>query len=58
MITLDREMAIAASMDAGNRSMRKRGATQWDEDDYNAASKVYAALEEVWLNKERRNKNA
>ena len=51
MITLDREMAIAAAMDAGNRSMRKRGATQWDEDDYNAASKAYAALEELWLNK-------
>ena len=51
MITPDRELAIAAAMDAGNRSMRKRGATQWDEDDYNAASKVYAALEEVWLNR-------
>ena len=51
MITLDREMAIAASMDAGNRSMRKRGATQWDEDDYNAASKTYAVLEELWLSK-------
>ena len=51
MITLDRELAIAASMDAGNRSMRKRRATQWDEDDYNAASEAYAALEKIWLNK-------
>ena len=51
MITLDRELAIAASLDAGNRSMRKRKALQWDEEDYNAASKAYAALEELWLNK-------
>lgn len=51
MITLDHDLVIAASMDAGNRSMRKRGATQWNEDDYNAASKTYAALEEVWLNR-------
>ena len=51
MIKLDRNLAIAAAMDAGNRSMRKRGAARWDEDDYNAASKAYAVLEELWLNK-------
>ena len=51
MITLDRELAIAASLDAGNRSMRRRGAAQWDENDYNAASEAYAELEKVWLDK-------
>ena len=55
MIALDHELAIAASIDAGNRSMRKRRASRWNEDDYNAASKAYAALEEVWLDKKEEN---
>lgn len=31
------ELAHAASMDAGNRSMRAGGRTAWNLDDYNAS---------------------
>jgi hypothetical protein len=37
-ITLTYEMLMAASRDAGNRSMRKADRQQWNEDDWNAAA--------------------
>ena len=37
--TLTFDLAHAAGMDAGNRSMRKAGRAHWSEDDYNAAVK-------------------
>ena len=36
-IELTRDLAWSASLDAGNRSMRKAGRTAWNEDDYNTA---------------------
>jgi hypothetical protein len=43
-IALDREIAYAASRDAGNRSMRKAGRTAWNEEDYAAACDELARL--------------
>ena len=31
-------LAMAAGQDAGNRSMRKAGRTQWNDDDWDAAA--------------------
>jgi hypothetical protein len=39
-MTLTPNMAYAAGMDAGNRSMRAGNRVVWNEDDYNAASEV------------------
>ena len=33
-------IAIAAGQDAGNRSMRAAGRTEWNDDDWNAACDV------------------
>lgn len=41
---ITREIAHAASWDAGNRSMRSAGRTAWSEDDYNAAVAEYNRL--------------
>jgi hypothetical protein len=37
MIVMDYELAMAASHDEGNRSMRRAGRKRWNRDDYNAA---------------------
>ena len=42
---LTREIAWAASTDAGNRSMRSSGRETWSEDDYNAA---VAEFDRLW----------
>lgn len=42
---MTRELAHAASMDAGNRSMRKAGRTVWNEADYNAS---VAEFDRLW----------
>lgn len=34
-LTMTYELAHAAGIDAGNRSMRKAGRKHWNEDDYN-----------------------
>jgi hypothetical protein len=36
-ITMTYQLANAAGMDAGNRSMRKAGRTAWNAEDYDAA---------------------
>ena len=41
---LTREIAWAASMDAGNASMRKNGRKVWNEDDRNAAVEEFDRL--------------
>lgn len=41
---LTRQMAWAAATDAGNRSMRKHGRANWDEDDWNAATEEFNRL--------------
>lgn len=38
-IVLTKELANAASLDAGNASMRRAGRTKWSVDDYNSACK-------------------
>lgn len=38
------QLAHAASMDAGNRSMRKAGRAHWNQDDYNACWLEYGRL--------------
>ena len=37
---LNKSMAYAAGMDAGNRNMRKEGRKVWNEKDWNVASKI------------------
>lgn len=41
---LTKAMVYAAGRDAGNRSMRAAGRTEWNEDDYNAAAAEFARL--------------
>ena len=41
---LTTELAYAAGIDAGNRSMRAGNRVVWNEDDYNEAAKVTNAL--------------
>lgn len=43
-MTLTREMAWAASTDAGNRSMRAGGRTKWSQQDFNAAAREFKRL--------------
>lgn len=43
-IKLTLDLARAAGMDAGNRSMRKAGRKHWNEDDFDAAATVYNHL--------------
>ena len=38
------ELAMAASRDAGNRSMRAAGRTAWNEDDWNVAVATFERL--------------
>lgn len=40
-LVMDRELANAISLDAGNASMRKGGRVAWNEDDYNAAVEAF-----------------
>jgi len=35
------QLAMAASQDAGNLNMRRNGRTQWNEDDWDAASATF-----------------
>ena len=42
--TITEPIARAAAQDAGNRSMRKAGRTQWNEEDFNAAAQEYERL--------------
>lgn len=44
-IVLTREIAWAASTDAGNRAMRHGGRTAWSREDYNAA---VAEFDRLW----------
>jgi hypothetical protein len=43
-ITLTYSLAMAASRDAGNRSMRKAGRTRWSRADWNAAAEKFHKL--------------
>lgn len=45
MSPLTRPLAMAASMDAGDRHMKQHGRTFWNEDDYNAA---WAEFDRLW----------
>jgi len=38
------ELAMAASWDAGNRSMRKSGRSTWNQDDYKVAAKEFERI--------------
>jgi len=38
---MDRELANAIALDAGNRSMREGKRTAWSVDDYNAAVQAF-----------------
>jgi len=40
-ITLTYSLAMAASRDAGNRSMRKAGRKRWNVADWNVAAEVF-----------------
>ncbi len=44
LIKLTRDLARAASQDAGNRAMKKGGRTVWDREDYNEAVKEFDRL--------------
>ncbi len=44
MITLTRELAWAASRDAGNRHMKRAGRVVWNLDDWNVAAAEFARL--------------
>ena len=44
---LSYELASAAGMDAGNRSMRQAGRKKWNEDDFNAAARETNRLIDV-----------
>lgn len=39
-MTITRQLARAAALDAGNRSMRKAGRTSWSRADWNEAARV------------------
>lgn len=41
---MTRELAHAASMDAGNRACKAAGRKAWNEDDANAAAREYDRL--------------
>lgn len=43
-MTMTYAIAMAASRDAGDRSMRAAGRQWWNEDDYNAACDEFARL--------------
>lgn len=43
-MTMTRETARAAAMDAGNRNMRENGRTKWNEDDWNVAAREFNRL--------------
>jgi hypothetical protein len=43
-ITMTYDLAMAAGRDAGNRSMRRAGREQWNEDDWNRAAETFAGL--------------
>jgi len=43
-VTMTYPLAMAAGRDAGNRSMRRAGRNQWDEDDWNAAAETFERL--------------
>ena len=43
-LTLTRDLAWAASMDAGNRAMRHAGRTVWSADDYNVYVREFDRL--------------
>jgi len=43
-ITITREIARAAAMDTGNRSMRQAGRTTWSREDYNAMVREFDRL--------------
>ena len=44
MLTLTRELAWAAAMDAGNRAMRKAGRSKWSEEDFITACDEFDRL--------------
>lgn len=44
METMTREMAWAMATDEGNRSMRRAGRMTWNQDDFNAAAKMFNRL--------------
>lgn len=46
-MTVTYKVAVAAGRDAGTRSMRAAGRTQWNEEDWSAAAAVTARLMEV-----------
>jgi hypothetical protein len=43
---LTRAIVWAAATDAGDRSMRAAGRTEWSEEDFNAAAMIFAQLSE------------
>jgi hypothetical protein len=43
-IELTRELAMAASMDEGNRAMRSGGRSAWSEEDYAIVRKTFNRL--------------
>jgi len=43
-ITITREIARAAAMDAGDRLMRQAGRTTWSREDYNAMTREFDRL--------------
>ena len=43
-ITITREIARAAAMDTGDRSMRQAGRTTWNREDYNAMIEEFNRL--------------
>lgn len=45
--TMNMKIARAASFDAGNRSMRAAGRTEWNDDDLQAAHDEFARLMET-----------
>jgi len=42
--TITREIARAAAMDAGDRSMRQAGRTTWNREDYNVMVREFDRL--------------
>jgi hypothetical protein len=43
-VTANLSAIQAAARDAGNKSMRRAGRTEWDENDWNCACALYAKL--------------
>jgi hypothetical protein len=43
-MTITREIAYSAGIDAANRSMRAAGRTTWNEDDANNAAREFSRL--------------